>query len=51
MTVEDMFRADVNFVVNVFKEANVSLFTQKIIELIKGSKINVLHVIVVYFHV
>ena len=52
MTVEDMFRADVMIVVNVFKEAIVLLFTQKkSIELIKGSKINVLHVIVVYFHV
>ena len=29
MTVEDMFRADVMIVVNVFKEAIVLLFTQK----------------------
>ena len=29
MTVEDMFRADVIIVVYVFKEAIVSLFTQK----------------------
>ena len=50
MTVEDMFRADVIIVVNVFKKAIVSLFT-KIIKLIEGSKINVLHVIVVYFYV